>query len=194
MKTYRFRFNNSNKTLPILIWFFTALLSITLTVSVLLIPSEPHDLSWFLLITIPLMVISIYRLYKLTLKRQSVEIITLNKDGFTSSCFGSVLFSDIISVKIPAREISWLGGVKYDDYKRTELNIPHLVISITTNDGKMLRWTLSEWESLYNSKEDFSVFFEFLTVLTDQLYQLYHDDKPASVYLKILDENGSWEK
>lgn len=194
MKTYQFRFNNSSKTVSILIWFFTALLTITLTVSVLLMPSESYYLSWVLVIIIPLMVISIYRLYQLASKRQSIEIITLSKNGFTSSCFGSVLFSDINSVKIPAKEISLLGGEKYDYYKRTELNTPHLIISIKTNDGKMLRWVLGEWGGLYNSKEDFLVFFEFLTVLTDQLYLLYHDNEPTHRYLKILDENGFWKK
>jgi len=162
MNTYRFRFNNSNKTSAILIWFFTTLLTITLTTSILLIPSEPCFPVWLLLITIPLMLIAIHRLYKVVSGRQSIEIITLSKEGFTSSCFGSVLFSNISSVKIPAREISLLGGEKYDYYKRTELNTLNLVISITTDDGKLLRWVLGEWGGLYNSKEDFRFYSNFL--------------------------------
>lgn len=194
MNTYQFHFNNNNKTGAILFWFFTTLLTITLTAIIFVVPAEAHFPIWLLVISIPLMAIAIYRLYKLASKRQSIEIITLNKEGFTSSCFGSVLFSDIVAIKIPAREISLLGGLNYDDYKRTELNIPNLVISITTKNGKKLHWTLSEWGSLYNSKEDFLVFFEFLTGLTDELYQLYHNNESASGYLKVLDENGSWEK
>jgi hypothetical protein len=194
MKTYQFCFNNNNKTLAILFWFFTTLLTITLTTTIVVIPSEAYFPSWLLLLSFPLMLISIYRLYKVASKRKSIEIITLNKEGFTSSCFGSVLFSDIRAIKIPAREISLLGGVNYDYYKRTEADTPHLVISITTYDGKILHWVLEEWGGFYNSKADFLVFFEFLTALTDQLYQLYYDNKPTCNYLKILDENGSWEK
>ncbi|REC75442.1 hypothetical protein DRF57_10495 [Chryseobacterium rhizosphaerae] len=137
---------------------------------------------------------AIYKLFKVASKRQSVEVITLSELGFTSSCFGAVLFSDISSIKIPAREISLLGGHKYDYYKQSEVNIPNPVVSIMLDNGHILRWVLGEWGGLYNSKEDFSVFFAFLTALTDQLYQLYHSDEPPNSYLQILDENGSWEK
>lgn len=194
MKTYQFRFNNNKKTVAILLWFFSTLLTITLTTTILVVPVEDYFPNWLLLFTFPLMLLSIYKLYKVASRRQSIEIITINKEGFTSSCFGSVLFSEITSIKIPAREISLLGGVNYDYYKRTEADIPHLVTSITANDGKTFCWVLDEWGGLYNSKEDFSVFFDFLTALTDQIYQLYHDNETVSTYLKILDENGSWEK
>ncbi|BAP32642.1 putative FeS-containing Cyanobacterial-specific oxidoreductase [Chryseobacterium sp. StRB126] len=194
MKTYQFHFNNNKKTAAILLWFFSTLLTITLTTTILVVPVEDYFPNWLLLFTFPLMLLSIYKLYKVASRRQSIEIITVNKEGFTSSCFGAVLFSEITSIKIPAREISLLGGVNYDYYKRTEADIPHLVTSITANDGKTLCWVLDEWGGLYNSKEDFSVFFDFLTALTDQMYPLYHDNETASTYLKILDETGSWEK
>ncbi|MGE8526088.1 hypothetical protein [Chryseobacterium rhizosphaerae] len=194
MKTYQFRFNNSSKTLTILIWFFTTLVTITLTGTVLVIPSGSYFPTWLLLISLPLMLMAIYKLFKVASKRQSVEVITLSELGFTSSCFGAVLFSDISSIKIPAREISLLGGHKYDYYKQSEANIPNPVVSVTLDNGHILRWVLGEWGGLYNSKEDFSVFFAFLTALTDQLYQLYHSDEPPNSYLQILDENGSWEK
>lgn len=86
MKTYQFRFNNGTKTSAILIWL--------------------------LIFSFFFMLISISMLFKVASKRRSGEIITLDKDGFTSTCFGSVLFSDITAIKIPAREISLLGGEK----------------------------------------------------------------------------------
>jgi hypothetical protein len=67
-------------------------------------------------------------------------------------------------------------------------------MSITTGNGKEFCWVLNEWGGLYNSKEDFSVFFEFLTALTDQLFQNYHGGKSPTSYLKILDKNGIWER
>ncbi|MGE8293440.1 MAG: hypothetical protein ACN6ON_17240, partial [Sphingobacterium sp.] len=173
MRTYQFRFNNGNKTSSILIWFFTALLTITLTCTILVIPSVVYFPSWLLLISFPLLSLSIYKFFKATSERQSTDLITLNKEGFTSSCFGKVFYSNISAINIPVRSISLLGGKDYEYYKQTDLNIPHLVISITTDDGKIFRWVLGEWGSLYNSKEDFLVFFEFLTALTDQLYQYY---------------------
>jgi len=79
-------------------------------------------------------------------------------------------------------------------YKQTDVDFPHLVFSITIGDSKTLNRVLGEWGALYNSKEDFSIFFSFLKALTDQLYQLYHASEPYNSYLKILDEKGSWEK
>jgi hypothetical protein len=61
-------------------------------------------------------------------------------------------------------------------------------------NGETINWILDEPGGLYNSKEDFSVFFNFLTSLTDHLYQLYHADEPHNTYLKILNEEGNWEK
>ncbi|MNG82399.1 hypothetical protein D3C87_327150 [compost metagenome] len=194
MKTYRFRFNNSRKTSAILIWFITTLLMITLTCIILLIPSEPYFPTWLLLIFLPLTLIAIYKLFRTASERQSTDSVTLNKDGFNSACFGSVLFSNISAINIPVRSISLLGGEKYDHYKQTEVDTPNLVISITTDDSKIFRWVLGEWGSFYNSKEDFSVFFDFLTALTDQLYQYYHANEPTNSYLKIIDENGFWER
>lgn len=194
MKTYQFRFNNSSKTSAILIWFFSTLLMITLTFSTLLIPSEPYFPTWLLLIFLPLMLIVIYKLFRTASERQSTDSVTLNKEGFTSACFGSVLFSNISAINIPVRSISLLGGKKYDYYKQTEVDTPNLVISITTDDSKIFHWVLGEWGSFYNSKEDFLVFFDFLTALTDQLYQYYHANEPTNSYLKILDENGVWER
>jgi len=140
------------------------------------------------------MFISINRLFKTASKRLSPEIITLDKDRFTSACFGSALFSDITAIKIPAREISLLGGPKYEYYKKTEANTPNLVISITTNNGKIFSWVLNEFGGLYNSKQDFYVCFEFLTALTGQLFQYFHADEPPKKYLKILDDNGCWKR
>jgi len=194
MNTYRFHFNNSKKTLTILFWFFTTLLTVSLTVIVLVIHSEPLFPAWLLLISLPLMLMSIYRLFKVASKRQSTEIVSLSKEGFTSSCFGSVLFSEIHSIRVPVREIGLLGGLQPDYYKKTDADPPYLEFSVTTGDGKVLNWILNEWGGLYNSKEDFSIFFNFLTALTDQLYQLYHANEPYNSYLKILDEKGSWEK
>jgi len=194
MGTYQFRFNNSNKTSSILIWFFTTLLTITLTCTILVIPSVVYFSTWLLLLSFPLLFLSIYKLFKTTSERQSTDLITLNKEGFRSLCFGSVLYSSISAINIPARSISLLGGKDYEYYKQTDVDIPHLAISITTDDGKIFRWVLSEWGSLYNSKEDFLVFFEFLTALTDQLYQYYQASETTNSYLKILNENGSWEK
>jgi hypothetical protein len=191
--TYCFRFNNGKKTSAILFWFFTTLLTITLTAVVLVVHSDPLFPAWLLLISFPLMLMAIYRLFKAVSETHSTEIVSLSKEGFTSSCFGSVLFSEIRSIQIPAREISLLGGRQYDYYKQTDADIPNLVFSITIGDGKTLNWVLNEWGGLYNSKEDFSIFFDFLTALTDQLYQLYHTNEPYNSYLKILDEKGSWE-
>lgn len=193
MNTYRFRFNNSKKTSTILFWFFTTLLTIPLTTVVLLAHSHPLFPAWLLLIFLPLMLVAIYRLFKAASERQSTEIVSLSKEGFTSLCFGSALFSEIRSIQIPAREIALLGGKQYDYYKQTDADFPNLVFSITIGNGKTLNWVLSEWGGLYNSKEDFSIFFNFLTALTDQLYQLYHANEPYNSYLKILDEKGSWE-
>lgn len=194
MNTYRFRFNNSRKTSTILFWFFTTLLTITLTTTVLLTHSHPLFPAWLLLISLPLMLMAIYRLFKVVSERKSAEIISLSKEGFTSSCFGSVLFSEIHSIRVPVRQIGLLGGLQPDYYKKTDADIPYLEFSITTRDGKMLNWILNEWGGLYNTKEEFSIFFTFLTALTDQLYQLYHANEPYNSYLKILDEKGSWEK
>ncbi|SIN64159.1 hypothetical protein [Chitinophaga niabensis] len=194
MNSYRFRFNNSRKTSTILFWFFTTLLTVSLTTTVLLAHSHPLFPAWLLLISLPLMFMAIYRLFKVASERQSAEIVSLNKEGFTSSCFGSVLFSEIHAIRVPVREIGLLGGLQPDYYKKTDADIPYLEFSITTRDGKMLKWILNEWGGLYNSKEDFSIFFNFLTALTDQLYQLYHANEPHKSYLKILDEKGSWEK
>ncbi|WP_343303277.1 hypothetical protein AAHN97_17105 [Chitinophaga niabensis] len=194
MNTYRFRFNNSRKTSTILFWFFTTLLTITLTTTVLLAHSHPLFPAWLLLISLPLMLMAIYRLFKATSERQSAEIVSLSKEGLTSSCFGSVLFSEIHSIRVPVRQIGLLGGLQHDYYKETDADTPYLEFSIITRDGKMLNWILNEWGGLYNTKEEFSIFFNFLTALTDQLYQLYHANEPYNSYLKILDEKGSWEK
>ena len=194
MNTYRFRFNNSKRTSAILFWFFTTLLTIPLTTIVLLSHSDPLFPSWLLLISVPLMLVAIYRLFMVASKRQSTEIISLSKEGFTSSCFGAVLFSEIRSVQIPAREIALLGGKQYDYYQQTDADFPNLEFSVTIGNGKTLNWVLCEWGGLYNSKEDFSILFNFLTALTDQLYQLYHAHEPYNSYLKILDEKGSWKK
>jgi hypothetical protein len=72
--------------------------------------------------------------------------------------------------------------------------MPYLEFSITTRNGKTLNWILNEWGGLYNSEEEFSIFFNFLTTLTNQLYQLYHANEPYNSYLKIIDEKGYWEK
>jgi len=134
---------------------------------------------------------AIYRLFKVASGMQSTEIVSLSKEGFTSSCFGSVLFSEIHSIRVPVREIGLLGGTQLDYYKKTDTDFPNLEFSITTRDGKILNWILNEWGGLYNSKEDFLIFFDFLKELTDQLY---HASEPYNSYLKILDEKGSWEK
>jgi len=194
MKTYQFRFNNRNKTSAILLWFFTALVSITLSITILVTRSEPYFPSWLFLISFPFVLISLNMLFKASSKRLSTEIIRFDKNGLTSACFGPVLFSDISAIKIPAREISLLGGEKYDYYKKTELYTPNLVISITTANSKVVCWVLNEWGGVYNSKEDFNVCFEFLTALTDQMYQYFHADEPPKSYLKILDENGNWQR
>ncbi len=140
------------------------------------------------------MLLSLNRLFKAASKKLSTEIITLDKDGFTSACFGSVLFSDITSIQIPAREISLLAGENYDYYKKTEVDPPHLIISITTENGKILSWVLNEWGGLYNSKEDFYTCFEFLTALTNQLFRQFYSDDSSKSYLQILDETGYWER
>ena len=194
MNTYSFRFNNSKKTSTILFWFFTTLLTIPLTATTLLAHSDPLFPTWLLLISLPLMLVAIYKLFKAASERQSTEIISLSKEGFSSSRFGSVLFPEIHSIRVPIKEIGLFGGLQLDYYKKTDADIPYLEFSITTRDGKMLNWILNEWGGLYNSKEDFSIFFNFLTALTDELYQLYHTNEPYNSYLKILDEKGSWEK
>lgn len=194
MNTYRFRFNNSRKTSTILFWFFAVLLSVSLTAIVLVVHSDPLFPAWLLLISMPLMLMAIYRLFKAASERRSAEVVSLSKEGFTSSCFGSVLFSEIYSIRVPVREIGLLGGLQPDYYKKTDADTPYLEFSVTTQDGKILNWILNEWGGLYNSKEEFSIFFNFLTALTDQLYQLYHANEPYKSHLKILDEKGSWEK
>lgn len=194
MNTYHFRFNNSKRTSAILFWFFATLLTVSLTAVILVAHSHPLFPAWLLPISLPLMLISIYRLFKATSQRQSEEIISLSKEGFTSACFGSALFSEIRSIQVPVREIAVLGGKQHNYNKQTDVDFPNLVFSIKISNNKTLNWVLSEWAGLYNSKEDFSIFFNFLTTLTDQLYQLYHAGEPYKSYLKILDEKGSWQK
>lgn len=193
MDTYHFRFNDNKKTAAILLWFFTALLTVSLTTLVLVLHSDPLFPIWLLLISFPLMLLAIYKLFKVATERQSLETISLSIDGFTSACFGFVLFSEIHSIQIPALQISLLGGRPYDYYKITDADVPNLLFSITISNGKTLNWILNEWGGFYNSEEDFSVFFNFLTALTDQLYQLHYAGKLHNSYLKILDEKGFWE-
>ena len=138
------------------------------------------------MISLPLMFLAVYKLIKVASERRSGEIISLSKEGFTSSYFGSVLFSEIRSIQVPARQIGLLGGLQRDFYKNTDVDIPYLEFSITTQDRKTLNWILNEWGGIYNSEEDFSIFFNFLTALTNQLYQLYHTNEPYNSYLKIL--------
>jgi hypothetical protein len=45
-----------------------------------------------------------------------------------------------------------------------------------------------KWGERYNSKEYFLIFFDFLKVLTDQLY---HASEPYNTYLEVLHEKGS---
>jgi hypothetical protein len=194
MNTYRFHFNNGKKDSTILFWFFTTLLTIALTATVLLLHPDPLFPAWLMLILLPLMFLAIYKLVKVASKRRSGEIVSLSKEGFTSSCFGSVLFSEIRSIQVPVRQIGLLGGLQHDYYKNTDVDTPYLEFSITTQDGKTLNWILNEWGGIYNSEEEFSIFFNFLTALTNQLYQLYHTNEPYNSYLKILGEKGSWEK
>ncbi|ARS42647.1 hypothetical protein CA265_24480 [Sphingobacteriaceae bacterium GW460-11-11-14-LB5] len=196
MDTYRFRFNNSKKTSTILFWFFTSLLTIAISGTTITLLSDPRPLfpAWLLLIFVPLMLTALYKLFKAASERKSAEIISFSKEGFNSSCFGNVLFSEIRAIRVPVREIGLVGGLQHDYYKKTDADIPYLEFSMTTRDGKMLKWILNEWGGLYNSKEDFSTFFNFLTALTDQLHQLYHTNEPYTSYLKILDEKGSWER
>lgn len=190
MNQYHFRFNSGKKSLTITLWFFATLLTITCTLLAVFTPIIP----WLLPISIPLMGIAIYQLIKKSRERQSTETISLNDEGFTSTCFGTILFTEICTIQVSARDISLLGGVQYEHYLRTENNFPSAEFSISTQNGKTLNWILQEWGGLYNSKEDFSAFFHFLTALTDQLYQLYHSNELHSKYLKILDEEGRWEK
>lgn len=194
MNTYRFHFNNGKKTSTFLFWFFTTLLTIPLTATVLFVQPDPLFPTWLLLIFLPLMFTAIYKLFKVASERRSGETVSLSKEGFTSYCFGSVLFSEIHSIQVPVRQIGLLGGLQHDYYKNTDVDTPYLEFSITTQDGKMLNWILNEWGGLYNSEEEFSIFFNFLTALTNQLYQLYHVNEPYYSYLKILGEKGSWEK
>lgn len=105
MNTYCFRFNNSKNTSTILFWFLTTLLTIPLTTTVLLSHSHLLFPIWLLLISLPLMLVSIYRLFKVASEQQSIETVSLSKEGFTSFCFGSVLFSEIYSIWVPVKEI-----------------------------------------------------------------------------------------
>lgn len=194
MHTYSFRFNNSKKQTAILFWFFTTLLTIPLTATILVAHSNPFFPSWLTLITFPLLLMGIYKLFKVASQRLSTEIISLSKEGFSSSCFGPVLFSEIHAIQVPVREMGLFRGLKIDYYKKTDAYTPYLEFSISTSDGKTLNWVLNEWGGLYNSEEDFSIFLNFLIALTDQLYRLYHHSEPYKNYLKILDEKGSWEK
>jgi len=190
MNQYHFRFNNGKKSSTIVFWLFATLLSITFALFTVFISISP----WLSLISFPLMVLAIYQLIKKSGERQATETISLNKEGFSSSFFGAVLFAEICTIRVSAKDISLLGGVQYEYYLRSEVNFPSAAFSISTQNGKTLNWILSEWGSLYNSKEDFSAFFSFLTVLTDQLYLLHHAGEAYSKYLKILDEEGYWEK
>ncbi|WP_157262990.1 hypothetical protein [Pedobacter steynii] len=156
--------------------------------------SHPLFPPWLLLIFLPLTLVAIYQLFKVASERKSTEIISVSKEGFTSLYFGSVLFSEIHSIRVPIWQMALFGGLQQDYYKKTDVDTPYLEFSITTRDGKTLNWVLNEWGGLYNSEEEFSIFFTFLTVLTDQLYQLYYINEPYNSYLKILDEKGSWEK
>lgn len=191
MDTFSFRFDNGQKTSTILFWFFTTLLTIPTTAIILLIHPDPFFPTWLLLISLPLMLVAIYKLFKVASERQSTETVSLSKEGFTSSCFGTALFSDIRSIQIPAQQMDLLWGRQYN--KQTDVDYPSLVFSITISSGKTLNWILNEWGGLYNSEDDFSIFFNFLTALTDQLYLHYHTNEPYKHYLKILDEKGSWQ-
>lgn len=195
MNTYRFRFNNGKKISATLFWFFTTLLTVTLTSATIVLLANPHPLfpAWLLLLYMPLTLMAIYNLFKVASKRRAAEIVSLNKDGFTSSRFGAVLFSEIQSIRIPVREIGLLGGLQLDYYKNRDADIPYLEFTLITRNGKTINWMLNEWGGLYNSKEDFTVFFNFITALTDELYQLYHVNEQHNRYLKILDEKGFWD-
>ncbi len=194
MNTYRFLFNNGKKTSATLFWFFTTLLTVTLTSTTIVLLANPHPLfpAWLLLLYMPLTLMAIYKLFKVASERRSTEIVSLSKDGFSSSRFGTVLFSEIQSIKVPVREIGLLGGLQHDYYKNRDADIPYLEFAIITRNGKTINWILNEWGGLYNSKEEFTVFFNFITALTDELYQLYHPNEQHNSYLKILDEKGSW--
>ena len=191
MNTYRFRFNNGQKTSTLLFWFFSLLLTVSLN---LLFVFTPILSIWFLFISLPSMLVAVYRFAKVFRERQGTEVISSIKEGFTSACFGSVLYSKIRSIQVPVKEISFLDGQQYDFYKRTDVDTPTLVFSIITEGGKKLNWILNEGGGLYNSEEDFSTFFNFLTALTDQLHQLYDSNEAVNTYLKILNEKGYWEK
>nr|WP_121272870.1 hypothetical protein [Pedobacter schmidteae] len=190
MNQYHFRFNSGKKSLPIILWFFATLLAIACNLLAAFTPIIP----WLLALSFPLMGIAIYQLIKKSRERQSTETISLHPEGFSSTCFGSILFTEISTIRLSVRDISLLGGLPYDYYLRTENNFPITEFFISTQNGKTLNWILQEWGGLYNSKEDFSAFFHFLTALTDQLYQLYHSNQAHGKYLKILDEEGRWEK
>lgn len=69
-----------------------------------------------------------------------------------------------------------IGGLQLDYYKNTDVDTPYLEFSITAQNGKMLNWILNEWGRIYNSEEEFLIFFNFLTALTNQLHQLYRDN------------------
>jgi hypothetical protein len=190
MNQFHFRFNNGKKSSTLIFWFFVALLTVACTLFALFKPISP----WLLLISFPVMIIAIYQLIRKNGARQSTETISLNDEGFISSHFGPILFTEICTIQVSARDISLLGGVAYENYLRTENNFPSARFSISTQNGKTLYWILQEWGGLYNSKEDFSTFFRFLTIVTDQVYQLHHSNEPWSKYLKVLDEEGHWEK
>jgi len=192
MNTYHFHFNNGKKTLTILFWFFATLLTVSLTGATIVLLPNPLFPAWLLLISFPLMLIAIYRLFKVAANRRSSDIISLSQKGFISSCFGEVLFSEIQSIQVPVREIGLLDGLQWDYYKKTDADPPNLKFSIITRDGKVLTFIMNEWGGLYNSKEDFSVFFNFITVLADHLYQLHYPNESYKSYLKILDEEGFW--
>lgn len=192
MNTYHFHFNNGKKTSTILFWFFATLLTVSLTGATIVLLPNPLFPAWLLFISFPLMLIAIYRLFKVATNRRSSDIISLSQKGVISSCFGEVLFSEIQSIQVPVREIGLLDGLQWDYYKKTDADPPNLKFSIITRDGKILTFILNEWGGLYNSKEDFLVFFNFITVLADHLYQLHYSNESYKSYLKILDEEGFW--
>ncbi|MDR2231140.1 hypothetical protein BAS09_08640 [Elizabethkingia ursingii] len=192
MNTYHFHFNNGKKTSTILFWFFATLFTVSLTGATIVLLPNPLFPAWLLLISFPLMLIAIYRLFKVAANRRSSDIISLSQKGFISSCFGEVLFSEIQSIQVPVREIGLLDGLQWDYYKKTDADPLNLKFSIITRDGKVLTFIMNEWGGLYNSKEDFSAFFNFITVLADHLYQLHYPNESYKSYLKILDEEGFW--
>lgn len=161
MTEYRFKYYNNKGIL----YFLMAVMGIPFLMLLLSFFLLDY-ISWIFWITVPVGVgLIVYSILKFTKASRGHDIITIDKEGFTSKDYGRVLFSEIHS--IPPYGV---------------LQAPPPSLRIKLNNGRKLVWQFNQ-ENAKDKGEDALVFTAFRDVLFKHLKR-----QRQSVSSEVLEE------